>query len=419
MEKPLAELFRPSQIEDVIGQEHLVAEEGIIREMIAQKNLSSILFYGPPGCGKTTIASLYAKAFDPNYISFSATNSRLSELKKIMDERDQSPLFHQKTILFIDEIHRFNQAQQDTFLPLIEKGKCVLIGATTENPSFALNSALLSRLKTFRLNPLNESHLIQIIQKWLKNNPRFKLHTNIEKRLARASLGDARSLFSFLELLQMEKDNEITEKRLSIILSLRPGNYDKSGDNHFNLISALHKSVRGSDPNAALYWLSRILHGGEDRKYVLRRLMRMASEDIGLADPNALHIVCDTQMAFQTLGSPEGELAIANCVVYLSLAPKSNAGTVAFEKALEDAKQTTHMAPPMHILNAPTKWMKKEGYSKGYQYDHHSLHAFSGQNYFPKEMPSKEYYTPNPRGFERELIKRIDFFKRLKNTSSS
>ena len=384
--------------------------------MMIEKNcLTSILLYGPPGSGKTTIASLYAKAFDANFISFSATTSRMSELKKEIAEREKSPLFHRKQVVFVDEIHRFNKAQQDTFLPMIEKGGFILIGATTENPSFALNSALLSRLKTFKLNSLDVENLDTILSRFLKDHPSILLSDEAKTRVLTSSAGDARTLFSLLELVQLKSSGTQLElNEIESILKLRPANYDKHDDQHFNLISALHKSMRGSDPDSALYWLCRMLHGGEDPHYLLRRLMRMASEDIGLADPNALRQVIDAQSAFKMLGSPEGELAIANCVIYLSLAPKSNSGYSAYKSASELAQNSSQYSPPMHILNGANKWMKNEGYGKGYKYDHDEPYSFSGQNYFPDEMKRESFYTPKMCGFERELSKRIQFFAKLR-----
>ncbi|MCF7806770.1 MAG: replication-associated recombination protein A [Simkaniaceae bacterium] len=418
MNLPLAEQFRPHSLSDIFGQDHLIGEKGLISEMIEKKHCYSLLLWGPPGSGKTTIARVYAKTFDPSYISFSATTSKMSDLKSQIEQREKSPLFHRRLIVFVDEIHRFNKAQQDTFLPLVENGNIILIGATTENPSFAINSALLSRLKTFRLNPLTDDSLNKIIDRFLHSNQEITLSEEAKEHLIHASSGDARYLFSLLELIQMKHRPEepLSLPQLKELLISRPPIYDKHDEQHYNLISALHKAVRGSDPQAALYWLARILNGGEDPLYLIRRMIRMASEDIGLADPQALTIACNTLTSFQLLGSPEGELAIANCIIYLSLAPKSNSGYIAYQKAGEYARQTAQFPPPNHILNAPNQWMKQQGYGKNYQYDHDTKYGISGQNYFPDHTEPQEFYVPVERGFEREHLKRLAFFKKIKES---
>lgn len=398
MSIPLAENLRPSTFADVAGQDHLLREDGLILRSIAKNHPLSLLLWGPPGCGKTTLARLYAKSFDIPFVTLSAVFNGVADLKKIIKE-------HIRIIIFVDEIHRFNKAQQDAFLPFVENGSVTLIGATTENPSFALNNALLSRLRVLTLNPLEPQHLETILSRYESN------HTPIpkEKRqeLIQLSQGDGRYLLNLVENL-----SEIDSPQLSDLA--RPPLYDRHDDQHYNLISALHKSVRGSDPDAALYWLARMLVGGEDPNYIARRIMRMATEDIGLSDPHALSICLAAWQTFERLGSPEGELALAEAIVYLALAPKSNAIYTAFKEAQSVARKTSHLSPPKTILNAPTSFMKSQGYGKDYAYDHDTTHGFSGQNYFPNERHS--FYSPVERGFERELKKRLNYFLRLKKT---
>ena len=410
---PLAHAQRPQAFDEVLGQDHLVGPSGLITEMIEKKCLVSLLLWGPPGCGKTTIASLYAQAFESDFIQFSATTNKMSELKKILEDKKRSPLFRSRLIVFVDEIHRFNRAQQDTFLPMVEKGEIILIGATTENPSFALNSALLSRLKTFQLNPLDPQALQTILNRFLENE-KIEIAEKAAQSLVETAGGDGRYLYSLLEMVRLKKsDKPIQLEDLETILKYRSYYYENEEDQHFNLISALHKAVRGSDVQASLYWLLRMLIGGEDPIYICRRMIRMASEDIGLADPNALRQTLDALEAFKVLGSPEGELAIANCITYLALAPKSNAGYIAYNKAMDGAKKTAQHPPPKHICNAPTKWMKDQGYGKGYQYDHDHPFAVSGQNFMPEGLNLEDFYVPNERGYERELLKRLLFFKKV------
>lgn len=413
--QPLAEQLRPKGLKQVLGQDHLVGEQGFITSIIRGGKPLSVLLWGPPGCGKTSIARLYAKAFAIRFESLSAVFSGVSDLKKIIKECDDNPLFGHQVLLFVDEIHRFNKAQQDAFLPFLESGQIILVGATAENPSFYLNSALLSRLRVLQLNPLTEEALDRLLQNFELQRKPLNLNTEVRQYLIKLAQGDGRYLFNLVENLQSIADTSaLTVDALENVLQKRSPLFDRSGDQHYNLISALHKSVRGSDPDAALYWFARILEGGEEPLFLARRLIRMASEDIGLADPQALLQAIAARDAYQMLGSPEGELALAQVVVYLALAPKSNAIYTALGEARKLASQTGHRPPPPTILNAPTKLMKQIGYAKGYQYDHDLPQAFSGQNYFPEEVERQHFYRPVERGFEREMVKRIDYFERLR-----
>ncbi|HSX14018.1 MAG TPA: replication-associated recombination protein A [Chlamydiales bacterium] len=406
--KPLAEQQRPIHLDDVVGQTHLI---GYLRRIIQGGKPLSLLFCGPPGCGKTTLARIYAQSFNATFIPFSAVHQGIADLKKIIAENDALPLFNKPLILFVDEIHRFNKGQQDAFLPLVESGKITLVGATTENPSFSLNNALLSRLRTLILNPLSEDHLLFLINRYKP----LPLTEESKKTLAAWSSGDARHLFNMLESLSLAPATPLLNPdQLTEWVQQRGPLYDKKDEGHYNLISALHKSVRGSDPNASLYWLCRMLNGGEDRQFLARRMIRIACEDIGLADPNALQIALHAWQAYEHLGDSEGDLALAEAIIYLALAPKSNAIYTAFNEAIEHAKSTGHLSPPKIILNAPTRFMKEQGRGKGYIYDHDTPNAFSGQNYFPDGMERREYYTPPDRGFERELNKRIEYFNKLR-----
>ena len=414
MSTPLAESLRPEKLTDVVGQDHLVGQNGLLTKIIAQKRPLSILLWGPPGCGKTTIARLYAKAFNRTFVSFTGVMNGVAEIKKFIQESESRPLLNNQPILFIDEIHRFNKAQQDIFLPHIEKGTIILIGATTENPSFTINNALLSRLRVLTLESLTPEALEQIITRFESNQTKIRLTDEAKKGLILMSHGDGRHLLNTLENLQTLQEGEIDFDTLCTLVQKRPAAYDRHDDHHYNLISALHKSVRGSDPDAALYWLSRMLEGGEDPNFLARRLVRMAVEDIGLADPEALTITLNAWQVFERLGSPEGELALAEATLYLALAPKSNATYVAFKRAKKLAADTSHQDPPKTILNAPTKLMKKLDYGKGYAYDHDTPDGFSGQSYFPDEMDRPTFYQPVKRGFEREMEKRIAYFEALR-----
>jgi putative ATPase len=417
--QPLADALRPQTLEEVVGQEHILGEHGLITRAIHAGTPLSIVLWGPPGCGKTSIARLYAKAFHMRFVSISAIFSGVADLRKIIKEAEEQPLLNQGVVLFVDEIHRFNKAQQDAFLPFIENGTIVLVGATAENPSFYLNDALLSRLRVLALQPLNPSDLEKLLQRYEKKFTPLPLTESARQLLIEWAQGDGRYLYNLIENLRSVplKEEKIDEKELMNILQRRAALFDRTGDQHYNLISALHKSVRGSDPNAALYWFTRMLEGGEEPLFLARRLIRMAVEDIGLADPQALLLSIAAKDAYEMLGSPEGELALAEVVVYLSLAPKSNALYTAFNEAKEVAAQTTQLNPPATILNAPTKMMKQMGYGKGYQYDHDLPEAFSGQDYFPPSLERQSFYHPVERGFEREMKKRMEYFENLRQRS--
>lgn len=418
MSAPLAEEFRPKSLDEIYGQDHLLGGNGIIRRIIHSGTPLSIILWGPPGCGKTSLAQLYAKAFNLRFESLSATFSGVADLKRIVKDVEETPLFSRGTVLFVDEIHRFNKAQQDAFLPYLEKGTIVLVGATAENPSFYLNNALLSRLRVLTLQALEESALEKILQRYEGRHHALPLTLEARRYLIALSQGDGRYLFNLLENLRgFTGETLLTEEEIKPHLQKRAPLFDRVGDQHYNLISALHKSVRGSDPDAALYWFSRMLAGGEEPRFIARRLIRMSVEDIGLADPQALPQAIAARDAYEMLGSPEGELALAQAVIYLALAPKSNAVYCAFGDVRKCAESTSQLDPPATILNAPTRLMKELGYGKGYVYDHDTEEGFSGQNYFPHEMGRPKFYHPIERGFEREMCKRMAYFdKRRKET---
>ncbi len=412
---PLAEEMRPKNLKEVVGQDHILGENGMINRAIQSKTPLSIILWGPPGCGKTSIARLYAQAFNMHFVSMSAIFSGIADLKKIVKEAQEQPLFKGQTLLFVDEIHRFNKSQQDAFLPYVENGTLILVGATAENPSFYLNAALLSRLRVLPLYPLGLQDLLVLLNRYEQKYHPLPITEEARQLMASLSQGDGRYLYNLIEnLTSIPHLQQLDEKGLLDILQKKAALFDKGGDQHYNLISALHKSVRGSDPDAALYWFARMLEGGEEPLFLARRLIRMASEDIGLADPQALTLAIAAKDAYEMLGSPEGELALAEVVVYLALSPKSNALYKAYKLARHLASQTTHLSPPSIILNAPTPLMKNLGYGKGYHYDHEMPDAFSGQEYFPESIQRTEFYSPVERGFEREMKKRLDYFHRLR-----
>lgn len=416
MSIPLAEQLRPKSLNEVVGQDHLVGPSGFITKIVESGKPLSIILWGPPGSGKTSIARLYAQAFSMRFQTMSAIFNGIADLRKIIQEVESTPLFGKGTVLFVDEIHRFNKAQQDAFLPFIEKGTITLVGATAENPSFYLNNALLSRVRVLTLNALDETALNQILDRYEETRHKLPLTPDGRSYLIHIAQGDGRYLLNLVENIEGVKPTEsLGPEELQQIMQKRASLFDRAGDQHYNLISALHKSVRGSDPDAALYWFTRILEGGEDPLFLARRIIRMASEDIGLADPQALPLAIAARDSYEMLGSPEGELALAQAVVYLALAPKSNAIYTAYNQAKELAAETTHLNPPAIILNAPTKLMKQLGYGKGYIYDHDTENAFSGQNYFPDGMERPSFYQPVERGFEREMQKRIAYFAKLRD----
>ncbi len=414
--RPLADRLRPKALGEVIGQEQVLGPEAPLGVMLAAGSLGSLIFWGPPGVGKTTIARLLADVTDLHFIQISAIFSGVAELKKVFQEARHRRTNGQGTLLFVDEIHRFNKAQQDGFLPYMEDGTILLVGATTENPSFELNAALLSRSQVLILTRLTLADLERLAQRAEREMDRaLPLDGPAREALLEMADGDGRALLNLIEQIMAWKvEGKLATEGLASRLMRRAAKYDKSGDEHYNLISALHKSVRGSDPDAALYWLARMLTGGEDPRYLARRITRMAVEDIGLADSHAHRVCLDAWETYERLGSPEGELALGQAVIYLALAPKSNAGYAAFKAAMREAKKTGSEPPPKHILNAPTKLMKEQGFGAGYAYDHDAEDAFSGQNYFPETMKRPVLYQPVERGFERDLKKRLDYFSKLR-----
>lgn len=418
--RPLADRLRPKTLIEVVGQDHLIGPEGTLSRMLLAKRLSSIILWGPPGTGKTTIARLLAEGTGLEFEAISAIFSGVKELRAAFDRAESRRKMGKGTLLFVDEIHRFNRAQQDGFLPFVESGVVTLIGATTENPSFELNGALLSRCQVLVLKRLDEAALEKLLQRAeILEKRRLPVTKEARAMILSMADGDGRYLLNLAEqaFAMMGEPGLLSPNDLAKSLSKRAAAYDKDREEHYNLISALHKSVRGSDPDAALYWFARMLEGGEDPLFLARRLIRMASEDIGLADPTALMVAGEAARTYERLGSPEGELALAHCVIHLATAPKSNAAYVAYKAARRAAAETGSLMPPKHILNAPTSMMKDQGYGSGYKYDHDTEEGFSGQDYFPDGMKRPVFYDPKGEGREGPIAERLKWFQKMRKAN--
>lgn len=414
--RPLADIMRPNTIDDVVGQRALLGENGIVRRMVDNHKLSNLLLWGPPGCGKTTIARALANSVDMNFVPMSAVFSGTADIKKTMEAARNNALIGNGTLLFIDEIHRFNKTQQDTLLPYLEDGTVVFIGATTENPSFNLNNALLSRCHIGVLEPLNTEDLMVLVARAEKHlGKKLPLSADAKKHLAEISDGDARFLLNTAEyLVSANFKKNLSADELDNVIQKRAPLSDKSGDEHYNMISAVHKSLRASDTDAALYWVARMMTAGQDPMYIFRRLTRFAMEDIGLADPNAMQLALTAWQIYERMGSPEGDIAMTELVIYLGTAPKSISAYKAQSASYAVAKQTSNLMPPKNILNAPTKMMKNLGYGKNYIYDPETESGCSGQNCFPESMERQSFYHPIERGFEREIKKRLEYWDAMR-----
>ncbi len=427
-EAPLADRMRPRTLDEFLGQDHLLSRGKVLRQAIESDHLPSMILWGPPGSGKTTLAMIVATTTGAQFLAFSAVLSGVKEIKEVVQEAEEEWKYNKRrTILFVDEIHRFNKAQQDAFLPHVEKGTIILIGATTENPSFEVISPLLSRSKVFTLNPLTEKEVEVILSRALTDKERglgnyqTAIEPEVIKGICQLANGDARAALNTLEMLVLttspdqEGIRQIKREDLKEVLQRKAYLYDKSGEEHYNLISALHKSLRGSDPDAALYWLGRMLEAGEDPLYIARRMIRFASEDVGMADPQALQVAVAAQEAFHFVGLPEGNLALAQAAVYLATAPKSNALYTAFQRVQKDVRETENMPVPLHIRNPVTSLMKDLGYGKDYKYPHDYQDHFVEEEYLPENLKGRIYYHPTEQGFEKEIKKRLEYWRRKKS----
>lgn len=420
LNRPLADRLRPAELTDIVGQDHLIGDNSPVRKMADAGRITSMILWGPPGTGKTTMARILSNHTDMHYEQISAIFSGVADLRKVFQSAKIRRDNGTGTLLFVDEIHRFNKSQQDAFLPVVEDGTITLIGATTENPSFELNSALLSRCQVFVLKRLDDEALETLLGRAEGDAERtLPLTPEARDMLKAMADGDGRYALTMVsQILDQAGEDDLTPEEFMNIVQRRAPLYDKSDEGHYNLISAFHKSIRGSDPDAALYWMCRMLEAGEDPRYILRRMACIASEDVSLADPHALPLVMAAWDSYDRLGLPEGELPMAEAAVYLATAPKSNATYIAMKAAKMAAKQTGSLMPPMHILNAPTKMMKDMGYKEGYIYDHDTPEGFSGQDYFPEDMGRAQFYNPNERGFERDIKKRLDYWEKLREQKS-